>query len=132
LSKKENDVLRAYIYRQQLHMQVNANGYYIQTLKKGAGETINDGDRVTLYARIWLLNGELCYEYTAQHPLEFTVGRSTDMKGLHYALQGLQQGAEVYFLFPSHFGYGLLGDDRVPPQSPLFCSVEIKQVDKIR
>jgi FKBP-type peptidyl-prolyl cis-trans isomerase len=83
-----------------------------------------------LNAQIYLLNGTLCYEYDAEHPLLITVGKSAVMSGFHIALNGLQQGTEALLLFSSHLGYGLSGDrNKIPPQSPLLCKIKVISVE---
>ncbi|GHT81366.1 peptidyl-prolyl cis-trans isomerase [Bacteroidia bacterium] len=129
-SKKENDMLKAFVYRQNLTMQPHPSGYYSQIIQRGNGDVTRNGNGVALNAQIYLLDGTLCYDYDDKHPLIFSVGKSVAMSGLHIALNGLQQGTEALFLFPSHLGYGLVGDrNKIPPQSPLLCKIKVVSVE---
>jgi FKBP-type peptidyl-prolyl cis-trans isomerase len=129
-SKKENDMLKAFIYRQNLTMQPHLSGYYSQIIRQGNGDVIRNGSGVALNAQIYLLDGTLCYDYDNKHPLVFSIVKSVALSGFHFALRGLQQGTEALFLFPSHLGYGLLGDrNKIPPQSPLLCKIKVVSVE---
>ncbi|GHU95834.1 hypothetical protein FACS1894156_6060 [Bacteroidia bacterium] len=125
-NERERDVITACIERKQLNVQLHQSGYYFQIVQPGKGAVVRNGSEVTLQCQIFLLDGTLCYDYDAAHPLQFVVGNSNTMTGLHVALEKLPQGTEALFLFSSHLGYGLLGDgNKIPPQSPLLLKVKI-------
>jgi FKBP-type peptidyl-prolyl cis-trans isomerase len=128
--RKEYDILNAYVYRQRLPMMQHLNGYYSHVIVRGNGVPVRDGSKVALSAQIYLLDGTLCYDYDAEHPLMFIAGKSDVMSGLHVATVGMREGTEALLLFSSRLGYGLMGDrNKIPPQSPLLLRIKILSVE---
>jgi FKBP-type peptidyl-prolyl cis-trans isomerase len=131
LSEKEQDILAAYVARQQLDMQQSPSGYYYQIVEQGGGVAVADGDAVRLFGRIFLLNGAPCYSYTEQHPLDVMVGTHAEIKILNTALLGMKEGSRVRFVFPAHMAFSLLGDgNKIPPRSSLVCDFVVAKVAK--
>jgi phosphoesterase RecJ-like protein len=125
-NRREHDVITAYIRRQGLSMTADPRGFYIQKIKDGNGGILKNGSIVMLDAKIYLLDGTLCYHYDSQHPLQVTIGKEALISGLHAALEGHSAGTDMLLLFSSHLAFGLLGDSRmIPPQSPLICRIKI-------
>jgi phosphoesterase RecJ-like protein len=129
-AKREADSIDAYISRHALDMERDERGFFRQIIKHGGGAFAAGGSVVRLWAQIYLLDGTFCYEYDHKNPMEVEVGRRALFSGLHAALDGLRQGDDVWFIFPSRMGFGLLGDrDCVPGQSPLLVKLKILGVE---
>jgi len=131
LSEKEQDVLAAYVARQQLDMKQTPDGYYYQLVEQGRGAAVDNGCLVRLHGRVLLIDGTLCYVYSEQRPFDVVVGAHADIKILNTALLGMHEGSRVRFVLPAHMAYGLPGDgNRIPPRSPLVCDFVIAKVAK--
>lgn len=129
LSEKEQDILAAYVARQQLDMSQSPSGYYYQVVEQGRGGAVANGSEVRLHGRIFLIDGTACYSYTEQRPFELVVGAHSDIKVLNTALLGMKEGSKLRFVFPAHMAYGLLGDgNKIPPRSPLVCEFVVAKV----
>jgi FKBP-type peptidyl-prolyl cis-trans isomerase len=126
-SEKEHDILRAYVHRQNLDMLQSGLGYYYAITQAGQGTALADGDMASLHGRIFLLDGTPCYTYTAQQPLNVTLGAHADLKILNVALRGIARQSHVCFVFPAYQAYGFLGDgDKIPAQNSIACDFFIQ------
>jgi FKBP-type peptidyl-prolyl cis-trans isomerase len=131
LSEKEQDILQAYVNRQQLDMKQSNRGYFYQLVEEGRGEKISVDDVAQLYGAIFLIDGTRCYTYGKEHPLEVKVGSFSGITVLNAALTGVRQGSHLRLVVPSFLAFGLLGDgDKIPPRSPLVCDFWVGEVAK--
>jgi len=95
------------------------------------GDSIANGDVVTINYTLSLLDGTICYSSKTDGEKQFKVGMQDAEDGLHKAILKLNQGDKALLLIPSHLAHGLLGDSKkVPPQSPILYDIEILQVRK--
>jgi FKBP-type peptidyl-prolyl cis-trans isomerase len=133
LNEKEQDILQAYVSRQQLDMRQSALGYFYQLVEEGRGAKIALDDVAQLSGSVFLLDGTPCYTYSRQHPLEVKVGSFSGMTVLNTALMGVRQGSHLRLVAPAYLGFGLLGDgDKIPPRSSLVCDFWVDVVVKKR
>jgi FKBP-type peptidyl-prolyl cis-trans isomerase len=131
LNEKEQDILQAYVNRQQLDMKQSERGYFYQLVEEGKGQKISIDDVAQLYGAIFLIDGAPCYTYSKQHPLEVKVGSFSGITVLNTALIGVRQGSHLRLVVPAYLAFGLLGDgDKIPPRSPLVCDFWVGAVVK--
>ncbi|MGL4364794.1 MAG: FKBP-type peptidyl-prolyl cis-trans isomerase [Bacteroidales bacterium] len=130
-SEKEYDILQQYMLRQNFKMQQSKYGFYVEQLSQGTGHRCSQRDFVTLHGQVWLIDGTLCYTYTAERPLQIHIGAETHYRALNLALLGVRKGDSFRILFPSMMLFGLSGDgNKIPPKSPLLFTLTV--VDIIR
>jgi phosphoesterase RecJ-like protein len=129
-SKRQHDIIEAFLRRHDHRMTAHKYGFYLQVNEYGKGTLVVDGSETLVEAEIYLLDGTLCYAYEGRQALRITIGHSdAAISGMHSALRGLRAGSEAVALFGSHLGMGTLGDRRcVPPHSPLLCRFKIMEV----
>ncbi|MBP6755258.1 MAG: FKBP-type peptidyl-prolyl cis-trans isomerase [Bacteroidia bacterium] len=95
------------------------------------GDSIENGDVVTINYTLTLLDGTICYSSKTDGEKQFKVGMQDVEDGLHKSILKLKKGDKALLLIPSHLAHGLLGDSKkVPPQSPILYDIEILQVSK--
>lgn len=95
------------------------------------GDSIANGDIVTINYTLTLLDGTICYSSKSDGEKQFKVGMQDVEDGLHKSILKLKKGDKALLLIPSHLAHGLLGDSKkVPPQSPILYDIEILQVSK--
>jgi FKBP-type peptidyl-prolyl cis-trans isomerase FkpA len=95
------------------------------------GDSIVNGDVITINYTLSLLDGTVCYSSDTDGVKQFKVGMQDVEDGLHKAVLNLKQGDKALILIPSHLAHGLLGDSKkVPPQSPILYDIEIILVKK--
>jgi FKBP-type peptidyl-prolyl cis-trans isomerase FkpA len=99
--------------------------YYIyQPSQKG--DSVLDGDIVSINYKLSLLDGTLCYTSNTDGMKQFKVGMQDVEDGLHKAITHFKVGDKALILIPSHLAHGLLGDSKkIPPQMPILYDLEI-------
>lgn len=132
LVAKENDDMDYYQKSHQLNFVKTTSGirYYVyKTTAKG--DSIKNGDILTLHYTLSLLDGTECYSSKTGTPKQLRVGMDDAESGLHKAMLFLKNGDKALLLIPSHLAHGLLGDSKkIPPQSPIVYDIEILDVAK--
>lgn len=130
--QKENDEMDYYQKIHQLPFVRTASGIRYDVYRASAkGDSIREGDVVTMSYTVSLLDGTECYSSKDKGPKEFMVGQDDLESGIHKGVQLIKNGDKALFLIPSHLAHGLLGDyKKIPPQSPILYDVEITQVQK--
>lgn len=133
LIMKENDEMDYYAKTHQLTFTNTNSGIRFCVYKTSAkGDSISDGDIVTMNYKVMLLDGTECYSSKADgSPKTFKVGEFDIESGIHKGIRFIKQGDKAFFLIPSHLAHGLLGDyKKIPPQSPIVYDIEILSVKK--
>lgn len=130
--QKENDEMDYYQKMHQLPFVRTASGVRYYVYKASAkGDSIREGDVVTMSYTVSLLDGTECYSSQDKGSKEFMVGQDELESGIHKGVQLIKNGDKALFLIPSHLAHGLLGDyKKIPPQSPILYDVEIMKVQK--
>ena len=129
---KENDEMDFYQKSHQFaFVKTNFGVRYFVYKPSIAGDSIANGDVVTINYTLSLLDGTICYSSNTDGEKQFKVGMQDVEDGLHKAILKLKQGDKALLLIPSHLAHGLLGDSKkVPPQSPILYDIEILEVSK--
>ncbi len=130
LSEKDKLIMEGYAKRHKLSMTLSEGGFYYQIIEEGKGKQVKDGSHVEITGRVSLIDGTLCYTYSAADPKTVVIEKSGDITGLHLALPMLKEGGRAIFIFPPHLAFGLLGDGhKIPPRSILVMDIELLSVD---
>ncbi len=124
---KENDDMDYYQKSHKLPFTTTTSGIRHYVYKPSPkGDSIKDGDIITLNYTISLLDGAECYSSKTDGVKEFKVGMGEAENGLHKAVLHLKTGDKALILIPSYLAHGLLGDSKkIPPQSPIVYDLEI-------
>ncbi|MBS1638332.1 MAG: FKBP-type peptidyl-prolyl cis-trans isomerase [Bacteroidetes bacterium] len=130
--QKENDEMDYYQKTHQLQFINTGSGLRYFVYKASAkGDSIREGDVVTMNYTVSLMDGTECYSSGESGPKEFMVGQDDLESGIHKGVQLIKAGDKCLFMIPSHMAHGLLGDyKKIPPQSPIVYDVEILSVKK--
>lgn len=129
LVQKESDDMDNYARNHQMPFQKTASGirYYVYS-PSAKGDSIREGEQVTMDYTVSLLDGTECYSSAKEGPKTFIVGHEDLESGIHKGLQYLKRGDKALILIPSHLAHGLLGDmKKIPPQMPIVYDVQIKE-----
>lgn len=129
---KENDEMDYYQKSHQFpFVKTNFGVRYYVYKPSIAGDSISNGDIVTINYTLSLLDGTICYSSKTDGEKQFKVGMQDVEDGLHKSILKLKKGDKALLLIPSHLAHGLLGDSKkVPPQSPILYDIEILPVSK--
>ncbi len=70
--------------------------------------------------------------YTAQElkSQRYYVDKENIMTGLRNGIKHMKKGESITFYFPSHMGYGYLGDkNKIEKNEPLICTVTVNDIE---
>ncbi|NPA68651.1 MAG: FKBP-type peptidyl-prolyl cis-trans isomerase [Chlorobi bacterium] len=129
LPERDSELIRSYVDRHGLNMQVSDEGLWYSITSETKGRKIKEGDIVSYDYRIELLDGTLCYSSDSSGTAQIKIGKSGKETGLEKGLLMMRKGEKAKFILPPHLGYGLLGDmKRIPARSVLVYDIEVKDV----
>lgn len=129
LVNDEEEEIQNYIARHRLNMVATGTGLRYQILQEGAGDTIQPGQTVTMEYVLIDLRGDIIYSSENDGIKSFVVGQGGVESGLDEAVRHLRKGDVAKVIFPSHLGFGLLGDQKdIPERATLIYTVKIIDV----
>lgn len=124
----ESEVIDLYIKRHELNMITTPSGLRYHKIKENMGDSIHQGDKVSIAYSVYLLDGTYCYSSDSSGVLTFKVGEYDVPNGFHEMALLLRVGEKAQLIIPSHLAYGITGDNnKIPLSSPLNCFMEIKK-----
>jgi len=124
---KENDEMEFYARSHKMAFVNTDLGlrYYVYEAS-AKGDSIKDGDEITMEFTVSLLDGTECYSSKTEGPKTFKVGHENLESGIHKGVQFLKKGDKALIMIPSHLAHGLLGDMKnIPPQRAIIYDVQI-------
>ncbi len=130
LTEKDKALIKDYISRHKLTMKETPSGLFIYVYGNGSGLPPKNGDRVTYYYRVTLLDGTECYKSEPTKPESFIVGHGGVERGLEEGITFMRKGQKALFILPPHLAHGLIGDlDKIPPRSSVVYEIELIGVE---
>jgi FKBP-type peptidyl-prolyl cis-trans isomerase FkpA len=125
----EFDSLQSFVHHRQWKMEKTSTGMYYEIVKTKGGIQIEKGNLVSLFYKIYLLDGSLCYDNSLTHPIRFKVGEDHVESGLHQLMPLLRVGDEVRVVMPSYLAFGFSGDgNKIPGDAPLYYEIKVVTV----
>lgn len=126
--QKESDEMDYYVKSHQMPFIKTNSGIRYYVYKASAkGDSIKNGDIVSMSYKVSLLDGTMCYSSKENENKIIKVGEENIESGIHRALLFLKRGDKALILLPSHLAHGLLGDmKKIPPQMPIVYDIEVK------
>ncbi len=129
LTERDSELIRSYVNRHQLEMQVSKEGLWYNIYKKTDKQKVKNGDIIRYDYRLELLDGTLCYTSDSTGTAQIKIGSSGKETGLEKGLLMMRAGEKAKFILPPHLAYGLIGDmKKIPARSALVYDVEIKEI----
>jgi len=106
-------------------VQVMRNGLQYRVLKTGFGQHPGDGDIVTIYYELKLINGTHIEGTEPDFPAQLPV--TNLIPGWREAMRTMRVGDRWQLFVPASLGYGPAGtaDGRVPPNQTLVFDIEL-------
>ena len=108
---------------------ISKKGFWYTYDQKNETDTLTPKRGVMAYFDYELkdLYGNVIYTSVELRPQEYLVDKQEIMTGLRHGIKLMLKNEKVTFLFPSHVGYGYLGDkNRIGPNVPLKCTVTLR------
>ncbi len=129
LVEKDDERIRQFIKRHRWHMDKTGTGLWYQIYHHGNGEQITEGKWVTIFYKIYLLDGTLCYSSDETGPKTFRVGHGGVTSGVEQGILMLKKGDKARFILPPFLAYGVPGDHhKIPPRSVIIYNLEVKNI----
>jgi peptidylprolyl isomerase len=99
----------------------------VAQLVKGAGETVETGDNVTMHYSgfIWADGSKFDSSWDKGSPAQFVVAPGQLIEGFLSAVVGQTVGSRVIAVIPPELGYGADSSGTIPPNSTLIFVIDI-------
>lgn len=124
----EENAIARYITFSEKTWIATENGIYYRITKPSSEGEIKYNDLIRLAYKGYFLNGQVFDNYADINPyFEYVRGTQNQLiKGMEYAVNYLQYGAEAEFIIPSSLAFGHLGSSTgiVKPYKPLLYKVK--------
>lgn len=109
----------------------NVTKLVVDDITKGAGQTVEVGDTVSVHYIGRLENGrEFDNSHQRGEPFTFTIGDGQVIEGWEQGIAGMQVGGERVLVVPPSLGYGDQAVGPIPPNSTLIFAVELVAIDE--
>jgi gliding motility-associated peptidyl-prolyl isomerase len=130
--KDEEKLIQDIIKKDSLHRYYQSNmGFWYKYDVAVTNDTIlpKKGDVVKIDFEVYDTDYNLIYTKEETAPKVYAVDKQEIMVGLRHAIKLMHKGETVSFIFPSHMGYGYLGDkEKIGTNVPLICKVTIHDI----
>jgi FKBP-type peptidyl-prolyl cis-trans isomerase FkpA len=120
----EGEEITEYLTKNKITLKPTESGLYYIEQKKGTGARVKVGDQVTVDYALYALDGTKIEASTATFALE--PGKMID--GFIEGLAKMNVGGKATLLLPSAIAYGEMGNQAIPPYTPLLFEVEVKEI----
>ncbi len=131
LLKEEIEWFNNYKEKSNLTFTKTESGLWISNQGQKSTTTAKLGDYVNYTYQIYDLDNNVIYDYNEIGDEKIILGKADIIRGIHSALQLIEEGKEARILVPSFLGYGGLGDDdKIDPNQPLVIDLKINQITK--
>ncbi|MCL2413298.1 MAG: FKBP-type peptidyl-prolyl cis-trans isomerase [Bacteroidales bacterium] len=142
LSSMEQQMLQSHIRRNNITVQPNSDGVFVEVLERGRGRRIRDGNVVVFDYVAWSIDGTIldasCEEiahyagvillWRDYQPKQITVGAREWMVGIDNALRGQRAGSKLRLHMPSSANLGPRGGVFVSTFEPVILEIDILEV----
>lgn len=117
-------------YLQAVDRDGNFNRMVIDDIKVGTGDSVKEGDKVSVHYVGTLQNGdEFDNSKKRGAPFEFQVGKGMVIEGWDKGLIGMQVGGERVLVIPPDMAYGEKGIGPVPGNASLVFLIELLEIN---
>lgn len=131
LLQEENDWFNDYKQKSDLIFNKTESGLWISNTGKKSATTANNGDFVDFTYQVYDLDNNIIYDYKTIGDQKIILGKADIARGIHSALQLIEEGNEARILLPSFLAYSGLGDnDKIGANQPIIIDLKINQIKK--
>lgn len=124
--KEESASIATFCTANHINYTVDTNGIYYQIIDPGSGARPTDNSTITVIYSTTLLSGQLVDTSAQTTAVSFPLYQV--IEGWRIAIPYIQKGGHIKFVLPSTYAYGCTGNRSVPPNSPLYFDVTLKDV----
>ncbi len=103
-------------------------------VKKGKGESINEGDKAYVLYSGYFINGKMfdSSHLNGDKPFDFIIGRHRVIDGWEKGIVGMKIGEKRRLTIPYKHAYGKNGRMPIPPKTDLIFDVELVKMEKMK
>ncbi|WP_068595218.1 FKBP-type peptidyl-prolyl cis-trans isomerase [Vaginella massiliensis] len=131
LLAEENQWFEAYRKTSKLTFQPTDMGFWISNEGKANDAMAKTGDFVAFEYQIKNLDDSIIYSFEENGVQKIVLGRVDLPRGLHAALQLIDQQEEATVLLPSFLAYGGFGDQKkIEADMPIIMEIKIHEIRK--
>ncbi|MDP2820603.1 MAG: FKBP-type peptidyl-prolyl cis-trans isomerase [bacterium] len=126
------DIKESEIINTSNNMIQETNGFKIETLKEGQGNSAQNGDMVQVHYVGTLENGtKFDSSLDRNQPFSFKLGIGQVIKGWDLGVVGMKIGEKRKLIIPSDLAYGDTGipQANIPPKATLIFEVELLSIN---
>lgn len=130
--QEEPKRIAKYIKSHEINVAPTASGlYYIGTLT-GTGDTVKNGDLVSVNYSIYNID-DLLIESSTQYgqPISFVYGNGEMLPGIEEAVGYMKVGGKAKIIVPSQLGFGNIDiDENLPANSTIIVELELLNLQR--
>lgn len=132
--KKDQKLINDYASDEKLRVKRTKKGVSYLIKKKGKGDNLKRGDKITIHYEGMLLDGtKFDSSYDNKEPFTFILGHGKVIDGWEDALVNFQKGSKGVLIIPSKMAYGRLAirekGINIPSDSVLVFKIEVVKVE---
>jgi FKBP-type peptidyl-prolyl cis-trans isomerase len=132
LAKEEETSIKKYIQGKNFKKDSERDIYY-SIANEGVGNTPDYGDNLRVVLKSYDLKGNPIKEFSMENPpIEGPLNRNTFPAAMETAILKLKKGGLIKVVTPSRHFQGEQGGGPVPPHTPVYFELELKDVTKAK
>jgi len=111
----------------------SSTGVYYLEIAAGTGDSVDNGDLVSIHYRLYNLENSLIESSYGGEPMSFVYGSDEMVPGIEEALKKMRVGGKATIIVPSSMAFeGVAIDKELPAYSPVIFDLELVSVKKFR
>lgn len=118
----EKSAMTSFAASNGINLMEHSSGILYEIINPGAGATLTAASTVSAVYTGKLMNGST-FDATAT-PISFPLSRV--IEGWEIGIPLIRSGGRIKLLIPSALAYSCIGDQGIPPNSPLYFDVTIQ------
>jgi len=127
--KFEEEMLKDFLYKENITEKPTPSGLYYITQTKGTGKKPKKGDKIIIHYTGKFINGEI-FDSSLKRgtPLTYTFGDKGFIAGWQEGVSYMKEGEKAMLIIPSHLAYGDQKAGPIPAYSTLIFEIELLKV----
>jgi len=127
--KFEDEMLKDFLYKENITVKPTASGLYYVTQTKGTGKKPEKGDKLIVHYTGKFINGEI-FDSSLKRgtPLTYNFGDKGFIPGWIEGISYMKEGEKAMLIIPSHLAYGDKKNGPIPAYSTLIFEIELLKV----
>lgn len=127
----EEELLKDYIYKENITEEAKPSGLYIITKTQCKGQAPKKGDKLTIHYTGKFINGEI-FDSSIKRgkALTYIFGENGYIPGWEEGISYMREGEKAQIIIPSHLAYGDKKNGPIPAFSTLIFEIELLKIER--